>query len=235
MFDVGPLCWLLHITSGLWILFYGSKCLHDNLQREVEGKMQRDSVGPEKSDKNKEVDFAFLPFLLFLRSIGRRKREGESEREPTMPSRCLCMLCFTFCRQRHFNGRLNSHIAFNLCFSLHITPFGLLLGLTIYNETTRIQFWTILASQINYNKGERIVLGKNLLLSQGFYRNGRRSGEIFMHKINIFPFNSSVNFAEILLFLSFFCLSSLDLHPIHLGSEIGEEMAKGSKNMQHKL
>lgn len=55
------------------------------------------------------------------------------------------------------------------------------------------------------------------------------------HKINIFRFNSSVNSVESLLLPPLPLSHSPGHETIHLGSEIGEEMAKGSRNMQHKL
>lgn len=149
----------------------------------------------------------------------------------------MLVLFLVLSSARHFDGRLNSHIAFNLCSSLHITPFGLLFWawrFTTKRNETWIQFWTILASQINYNKEERIVLGKNLLLSQGFLSERAEEVEKYAQDKHF-----SVQFicqfrGDSPASLSFFCLSSRPAS-IHLGSEIGETMAKGSRNMQHKL
>ena len=222
-------------------------------------------LGPVMSDKNKRSQFRsfFSLFLVLLRVF-----VGEALVEMSQQCRCLVCLCLLLFYvlilvvvvSDIFNDRLNSHIAFKLCFSFHITrrsgPAIAFRGCCCcfcycWRFTTkRIQFWTILAFQINYNKAKAkqkvVVFGQNLLLSQRIFI-GTGSKEVReICTRTFFRFNSSVNFVErffslslslslSLLALAWFLLSFRP-ESIHLGSEeIGEEMVKGSRNMQHKL
>lgn len=80
------------------------------------------SAGSVMSDKSKGT-FVSLPLSCLRRVLVRTNNA-------VLCAYCLCLL---FVVSDIFDDRLNSHIAFKLCFTFLL--FGLLLALTFYNET----------------------------------------------------------------------------------------------------
>lgn len=170
MFDVGPLCWLLHITTRLWILFYGSKYLHGIL-RDTESEARRKEIqkilaGPAMSDKDKGKFISLA-----------------SANNAAPCARWLLFAVSSTCRPFNFAYRIRIVVEQFPNFAFRV-------------DDLQVRCRTILAFQINYNKEG---IGETLCWS---WKGGERS----MHKINIFRFDSSVNFAEILPPSFFFCL-----------------------------
>lgn len=153
------------------------------------------------TQRAKHGERRFKRFSLGPRCLIKTKESLFHWPRPTMQPRVLDGFCSP--SHRHVD-RLTSHIAFGLSSSNSL--FGV--------DDLQVRCRTILAFQINYNKEG---IGETLCWS---WKGGERS----MHKINIFRFDSSVNFAEILPPSFFFCLgcffhfSGRTRPSIHLGS-----------------
>lgn len=109
MFDVGPLCWLLHITSRFeycFIVLNAFMAFYDKKrERRTKKKMQQKRfkifAGSAMSDKNKRTLFHSF------------------SASPRCQQCCPVCLCLLFVASDIFDDRLNSHIAFKLYSNLH--------------------------------------------------------------------------------------------------------------------
>lgn len=133
------------------------------------------------SDKNKRRFVAPSLFPLLLRPT------------TTSNNAAFCVLMPFVCRPRDiFDDRLNSHIAFKLCFIVHITSLRTSFTLTIYNEKERRNEFNFLYHIGISNKlqAKKNMVGENLLLCKGLKRarSERRSRKYAQDKHFLFQF-----------------------------------------------